>query len=109
MKTIELKHPIPGRTDGDKISEIKYLTPGRLKVKHFKLLPGSLMAKASEEGKKKIAFTAQELIPLFNDLIPFLAGIFDLPEESIEEIDFDDIENVFGCLEDVLPGDEKKN
>jgi hypothetical protein len=108
LETIELKHPIPLFNNKEK-TEIKYLTPGRLKVKHFKLLPESLMALADKKEDKKLSFTPKELVPVFNDLIPFLAGIFNLPKESIEEIDFDDIEAVISCLDEVFPKDEKKN
>lgn len=101
MKTIELKHPIKLKDN-----EIKYLTPTRLKLKHVKLLPAALMEKAKEEGKLK--FETSELLPLFNDLVPFLASIFNISEEEMEEVDFEDIEDVMGAMEEIMPDDKKK-
>jgi hypothetical protein len=103
MKSVKLKFPIKDPTKKGVL--IEELTPGRLKVKHFELLPASLLAK--KDGK--ITFTTEEMIPLFEELKPFLAGIFRVNVKVIQEVDFDDLESVFECLEQVLPSDEKKN
>ncbi len=147
MNIIELKYPISIIENGEK-KELKYLTPTRLKVKHFELLPASLMEKSEKEKnieeeigsleeklflekdksikekleqeielkrellentKGKIRFDTKKLLPMFKELIPFLAGIFNVPIESIKEIDFEDIEKVISSLEEVFPKDEKKN
>jgi hypothetical protein len=105
--TIELKYPITVIENGEK-KEVKFLTPSRLKVKHFELLPETLL-KIAEENKGQMKFSSAELVPMFKELIPFLAGIFNLSIESIKDIDFEDIEKVIGCLEEVFPKDEKKN
>jgi hypothetical protein len=107
MNSVELKYPVKIIRNG-KEEEIKYLTPSRLKVKHFELLPESLLAKANEKGK--LEFSASEMLPVFKDLIPFLAGIFNVPEETMRDVDFEDIESVIEVLEEVFPKDtEKKN
>lgn len=107
MNSVELKYPVKIIRDG-KEEEIKFLTPSRLKVKHFELLPDSLLSAANEKGK--LEFSAKEMLPIFKDLIPFLAGIFSVPEETMRDVDFEDIENIIGILEEVFPKDtEKKN
>jgi hypothetical protein len=118
MNSVELKYPVKIIRNG-KEEEIKYLTPSRLKVKHFELLPESLLAKANEKGKLelskasekgKLEFSESEMLSLFKDLIPFFAGIFNVPEETMRDVDFEDIESVIEVLEEVFPKDtEKKN
>ena len=105
MKSLELKYPI--KIEG--LDEIKYLTPQRLKVKHFKLLPESLMEKAGDEGVEKLKLTAKEMLPIFKDLVPFLAGIYSVKNEVIEEVDADDMENLINNLEQVFEDTQKKN
>jgi hypothetical protein len=105
MKNIELKYPIEIIVGGKK-TEIRFLTPSRLKMKHIELLPKSLMEK-SENGN--LSFSTTDMIPIFNDLVPFLAAIFNVQIEEIKDIDFEDIENVLMALDEVFPKDEKKN
>jgi len=103
---VELKYPITVIENGEK-KEIKFLTAGRLKVKHFSLLPASLLERSENN---KFNLTAKEMIPIFDELIPFMASIFNIPIESMKEIDFEDIEDVINVLEYVFPKDnEKKN
>ncbi len=160
--SIELKYPVTGIIDGEK-KEIKFLTAGRLKVKHFELIPVTLLNKGKEKQKelqkeldsidteiilkkqeieklsgeekiiqeekikelkskyeikdlelkenlkKKLEFDAEELLPLFKELTPLLAGLFNLPIETIGEIDFEDIGTVIGALDGIFPTTEKKN
>jgi hypothetical protein len=103
--TVELKYPVSIIENGEK-KEIKFLQAGRIKVKHIELLPASLLEKS--EGKE-LNISAKEMIPLFKELIPFMAGIFNLSIDAIKDIDFADIENVVEILEEVFPKDEKKN
>jgi hypothetical protein len=106
--TVELKYAIPIVENGEK-REVKFLKAGRLKVKHFELLPASILDQAMD-NEGKLTLEKNNMITMFKELIPFIAGIFDIPIESAKEIDFDDIENVVGCLEHIMPEDsEKKN
>lgn len=77
QKVITLKHsiPIPG-ADGKDI-KTNELILGRLKAKHLKLLPDGF---GSDEG----SISAQDAIPL-------IAGMADIPIESAEEIDMEDL------------------
>lgn len=114
MNSVELKYPVT-IVEGDVKKEVKYLTPTRLKVKHLDLLPTSLMQQAQENSeagddeKFKLKLTTKELIPMFSELKPFLASVFNQTIEVIDDIDFEDIENVIGALEQVFPEDQKKN
>lgn len=101
MKSVKLKFPIKDPTKKGEL--IEELTPGRLKVKHFELLPPSLFSK---EGVT--TFSVKEMLPFFEELKPFLAGVFGVHVKVIQEIDFDDLEDVFECLEQVMPKDEEK-
>jgi hypothetical protein len=109
MKIIELKYPIKI----DDREEIKYLRPSRLKVKHIELLPESIIDKVQKEkdGGAKLDLTnLKELMPMFKDLKPFLASIFNVDIDIIDEIDIDaDLELVFEGLEEAFKEfDEKK-
>ena len=69
-KTLQLKYPV--KHDGKEYTE---LTFGRLKLKHLKILPTDF---ADKWANGEIEFQA---------IIPLLAGICNVPEEVIEEID----------------------
>jgi intein/homing endonuclease len=82
-KIIKLIHSIPVKTNGtvEHINEIKL---GRFKVKHLKYIPKYLL----EEGEDKSDISPEDMIPL-------LAGLSELPESAIGEIDLrDDFNNV---------------
>lgn len=85
-KKIELIHSIPvpvgNKEEGtQKIMQVSVITLIRLKAKHLKLLPKDFKTRAEE-------MEAHELLPL-------LAGLSELPLESIEEIDaIDDLPKV---------------
>lgn len=104
---MELKFPIKIKNEKGEEKVLQYLSAGRLKVKHFKLLPKTLMERLSEEGKDFTQLSAAEMLPLFEDMIPFIAGICGITKEEADEIDFDDIENVIKLLEEVFPKEKK--
>jgi len=77
---VELKHSIPiKKADGGTV-EVSQLKMGRLKLKHLRLLPKDFTEK---EGKVAPA-----------ELIPLIAGVADIPIESADEIDIEDIEAI---------------
>ena len=90
-KEIKLKYSIPiPKKDGGEV-KTNELTMGRLKVKHLKLLPDGFME--SEENAKKIN-------PL--EFIPIIAGLTNIPVQSAEEIDVDDLFSIVETLVDFL-------
>jgi len=112
-KTIELKYPIKTLSDKGEV-EIKYLTAGRLKVKHFELLPVSIFKKTTKKEDGTFDFnidtvSMEELIPIFKELIPFIAGICNISVDVAKEIDFEDITAVMELFTNAFPEVEKKN
>jgi len=87
-KEIKLKYPIPIPKEGGGTVQVDYLEMGRFKLKHLKLLPEDFVEK---EGKVSPA-----------DLIPVIAGICDISEETAGEIDFEDIGDVATALTSFL-------
>jgi hypothetical protein len=87
-KIVPLKWPIPIPKEGGGTVDVRELKLGRLKAKHFKLLPKDFM---SNEGQVEPSA-----------LIPLLAGIADIPEESADEIDMEDLMEVAESLQDFL-------
>lgn len=82
-KIIKLRRSIPVKNNGivQHVNEIKL---GRFKVKHLKHIPKYLL---EEDGKKT------DINP--EDMIPLIAGLSDLSESAIGEIDLlDDFNNV---------------
>lgn len=74
-KVVELTHPIKHE---DK--EINCLTFGRLKFKHLKKLPTDF---------KQLSFA---------EMIPIIAAVAEVPEEIIDEIDFEDMGVVIDAI-----------
>lgn len=105
MKSVQLQYPVKTKDNKGQEVEIKFLTPSRLKIKHTKLLPASLLSKAGKEGELKV--DTAELIPIFSELTPFLASIFSVSEEVIGEIDYEDVEAVIGALEEIFGENEE--
>lgn len=77
LGVVELGYPIFVKSEGGGEVEVSKLTFGRVKSKHLKLLPASFM---EEEGK---------ILP--HEVIPIVAGLADIPLESAEEIDLEDL------------------
>jgi len=93
FKIVTLKHSIPIFDEkGKEISTTNELKLGRFKAKHFKLLPEDF-----EEKGGKISPSG---------IIPLIAGLADLPEKSVGEIDFDDLEEVAEALQSFLEKSE---
>lgn len=87
-KVVKLKYSIPIPKEGGGTVNVNELTLGRLKAKHFKLLPKDFMA---NEGQIEPAA-----------LIPLLAGIADIPESAADEIDIEDLMEVAESLQSFL-------
>ena len=87
-KIIELKFPIPVPTINGKTVDVSSIKLGRLKAKHLKLLPEDFTEK---EGR----ITPAQIIPL-------IAGLADIPVESAEEIDFEDLVEISEGIGDFL-------
>lgn len=92
-KTIKLKYPIPivrkkPGTEENEVVELKELTLGRLKAKHLRLLPDSFM-----EDEGRISAT---------DVIPLIAGLADVPEAAVDELDLEDLTGVAESLQSFL-------
>ena len=85
LGVVELKYPIPVAKEGGGKVEVSKLTFGRIKSKHLKLLPDSFM---ETEGK---------IAP--RDVIPIIAGIANISEESADEIDLEDLLEIAEKLE----------
>ena len=84
LGSVELKHPIPVKKEGGGTVEVSKLTFGRVKLKHLRLLPDTFY----EEGK---------LVP--TEMIPLIAGLADIPNESADEIDLEDLVTIGEKLE----------
>lgn len=85
-KSKVIKLSFPYEHEGESITHLR-LT--RLKVKHLKFIPDSLM---KDEGK---GVNPSEMVPL-------LASMCGLSEEGIGEMDFSDLEKVVEGMEDFL-------
>ena len=85
-KRIPLQYPIPRRKEaGAGVTMVHELVIGRFKAKHLKLLPKEFV---EQEGK---------IHP--TEILPLLAGLTELPLESIDELDMADLMNVAEELE----------
>ncbi len=88
-KIVNLKYSIPiPQPNGEPINTNE-LKLSRIKAKHLKLLPKDFM-----ENENGI------LAPV--DAIPLIAGIANIPEESADEIDIEDLAEVAEALQDFL-------
>jgi hypothetical protein len=76
---VDLKYPIPGVNGDDPISQ---LTFGRMKAKHLKAMPDSMMKEAAEGEEVRV--TAVEMIPV-------IAALSGLTKEQADEIDLEDL------------------
>ncbi len=85
---VELKYPITVKSENGNDIETSVLNFGRLKAKHIKLLPESIFD--SENAKS--------MNP--SDMLPLIAGLTNVPLESIEELDMSDLIHIGG---EVLP------
>jgi len=90
FKIIPLVYPIPVPVEGQqgKTVDVSELKLGRIKAKHLRLLPSDFSEK---EGK---------LEP--NAIIPLIAGLANIPESSVDEIDIEDLMTIAEGLESFL-------
>ncbi len=79
LGTVDLKHSIPVKKEGGGTVEVSKLTFGRVKLKHLKLLPNT--ERFLENGT---------ILP--HELVPLVAGLADISDESAGEIDIDDLD-----------------
>ncbi len=89
-KIVKLKRSIPVPKEGGGEVNISELRLGRLKVKHLRLLPDNFM---ETEGSLKPT-----------EIAPLIAGLADIPESSIDELDIEDLMGVAEALQDFLGG-----
>lgn len=87
-RVIELKYPIPVPKLSGGMVEVSTLKLRRLKAKHLRALPKDF---AKREGDVEPA-----------ELIPLIAAIADIPEESVDEMDIEDLTAFAEALEDFL-------
>ncbi len=87
-KIVPLKYSIPIKKEDGGTVNIKELSIGRLKAKHLRLLPDSFM---EDEG---------QISP--KDIIPLIAGLANIPIESADEIDIEDLTEVAESLQGFL-------
>ena len=85
---VELKYPIAVKSENGNNIETSVLNFGRLKAKHIKLLPESVFD----------AESAKSISPA--EMLPLIAGLTNVPLESIEELDMVDLMHIGG---EVLP------
>lgn len=81
-KVYQLQFPITTTIEG-KETVITEVTVGRLKAKHLKLMPSSLVS-GEGGGEGKVAIEPATMLPL-------IAALTDLPIEVIEEMDMEDL------------------
>lgn len=89
-KIIQLKHSIPYKTDQGQEMQISTLTMGRMKAKHLKHFPKEFF----KEGG------ADDISPYA--LLPLIASVCGISNESAGEIDVEDINQVADALGEVM-------
>ncbi len=87
-KIVPLKYSIPIPKEGGGMVDVKELKMGRFKAKHLKLLPDNFMENEGQISPK--------------DIIPLIAGLADIPEDSADEIDIEDLMEVAESLQNFL-------
>jgi len=87
---IKLEHPIPADVKSEKKGMINELRLGQLKAKHLKLFPKSFF---SEDEASSVDPT---------EFLPIIAGLANIPQESVEEIAFSDLFNVIEIFTEYL-------
>lgn len=90
-KKIELDYPIEVDVGEGRIKRISEITIGRMKVKHFKVLPKGFI---ENEGKN--------IQP--SELLPLIAAMAGLTVEQADEIDLQDLMKIANELQGFLEG-----
>lgn len=88
---VALKYPIPIKMSDGKEVMLNEIKIGRLKAKHFKLLPQDIL----DKDAKTLAFHPK-------DLLPIIAGLCDLSEKVVDEMDFEDLVGLTPILGKIL-------
>lgn len=89
-KTISLKYPIDVVMEGsDQKTKLTQVILGRVKAKHLKAIPQSMLADGGENVSPE-------------EMLPLLASITGLASEQIDEIDLEDLLVICSELEDFL-------
>jgi len=88
---VEIRKPIKIPTAGGKFVETNILRfPDELKAKHIQYFPKAFVNGGTEADPKEI--------------VPFVAGVLELPLSIVEEMDLADLLKVMGRLPDFLIG-----
>jgi hypothetical protein len=90
MENIKLEYPLMVHKAGElgqpsTLIEVRELSLGRLKAKHLKLMPDSIFESDGKSVKP-------------HEVIPLIAGLADIPIESVEEMDVSDLMKVGEAL-----------
>lgn len=88
-KVIELKHAIPVPKKGGGTVNVKEIILRRFKVKDLKNLPKNFMKRKGEGLEPR-------------EVIALIAGLADLPESAIDEMDLEDLAPIAEGLGDFL-------
>lgn len=86
---IELEYPITIKDENGNTQSISEITLSRMKGKHLKLMPDSFFKNGGKNIKP-------------HEIIPLIAGLANIPLESGEEIDLEDLTEIGGKLNDFL-------
>ena len=84
-----LQYPIPSANgDGEPVAQLVF---GRLKAKHLKAMPESMMNEAADG--KETRLTATEMVPV-------IASLSGITEEQADEIDIEDLTSIAEVIVD---------
>jgi hypothetical protein len=102
FKVVELTYPITYKDEAGIEVNISSLQLSRIKMKHIKLIPKSLLGEV-KKGKKKTKDDEDEKFyvnPV--DLLPLISGLSGLSIEKVEEIDVVDIGKVSDMVAELM-------
>lgn len=85
FKNVKLKYPIPFKAKDGLVINMASLNIGRLKAKHLKYLPENIDEKINP-----------------SDLLPLIAALCEIPIETAEELDIEDLNGVSSALTDIM-------
>lgn len=98
-KIITLKYPITTKDDKGNNVKLETIKVGRIKTKHLKMLPKSFMGEALKAQKEGNTDNVNiEII----DFLPLIAGITNLSENIIDELDFVDLQEILQEVTDLV-------
>jgi hypothetical protein len=92
VTNITLEYPITVQQDDGSKLVIDTLKIGRLKAKHLKHLPESMLnGKKGQKAKLKV-----------HEIIPMVAGLTGYSETIIEEVDLDDLFKIADAISELM-------